>query len=186
MQILVAFTIPHRSRFPFSAQDMVVYHFYKFKWMTREQIQSRFREIEWDLKIRTARKTRLAYHQKQVPNSGSIGQAISHKDKAYCCFRWFWRQHWSWKRLRRGALIGKSSTNVHLDSNISLNNCDFCAKTCQSPPADHRAHTEPLPRQDLFFPQQPTSPSISENKHTSCRDLLETSLGECDFLFVQA
>ena len=29
--------------------------------MTREQIQSRFREIEWDLKIRTARKTRLAY-----------------------------------------------------------------------------------------------------------------------------
>ena len=63
MQILVAFTIPHRSRFPFSAQDMVVYHIYKFKWMTREQIQSRFREIEWDLKIRTARKTRLAYHR---------------------------------------------------------------------------------------------------------------------------
>ena len=61
MQILVAFTIPHRSRFPFSAQDMVVYHIYKFKWMTRVQIQSRFREVEWDLKIRTARKTRLAY-----------------------------------------------------------------------------------------------------------------------------
>ena len=63
MEILVAFTIPHRSRFPFSAQDMVVYHFSKFKWMTREQIQSRFREIEWDLKIRTARKSRLAYHR---------------------------------------------------------------------------------------------------------------------------
>ena len=42
---------------------MVVYHFYKFKWMTREQIQRRFREIEWDQKIRTARKRRLAYHR---------------------------------------------------------------------------------------------------------------------------
>ena len=63
MQILVAFTIPHRSRFPFSAQDMVVYHFYKFKWMTRAQIQRRFRQIEWEQKIRTARKTRLAYHR---------------------------------------------------------------------------------------------------------------------------
>ena len=42
---------------------MVVYHFYKFKWMTREQIQRRFREIEWDQKIRTARKRRLVYHR---------------------------------------------------------------------------------------------------------------------------
>ena len=42
---------------------MVVYHFYKYKWMTREQIEIRFRQIEWEHKIRTARKRRLAYHR---------------------------------------------------------------------------------------------------------------------------
>ena len=56
-------SISHRSHFAFSAQAMVVYHFYKFKWMSRGQIQRRFRQIEWEQKIRTARKTRLAYHR---------------------------------------------------------------------------------------------------------------------------
>ena len=42
---------------------MVVYHFWDFKWLTRQQIHRRFREIDWDLKIRTARKRRLAYHR---------------------------------------------------------------------------------------------------------------------------
>ena len=56
-------SISHRSHFPFSAQAMVVYHFYKYKWMTREQIEIRFRQIEWEHKIRTARKRRLAYQR---------------------------------------------------------------------------------------------------------------------------
>ena len=42
---------------------MVVYHFYKFKWMTRGQLQRRFRQIVWQQKIRTARKRRLAYQR---------------------------------------------------------------------------------------------------------------------------
>ena len=31
--------------------------------MTREQIERRFRPIEWEQKIRTAQKRRLAYHR---------------------------------------------------------------------------------------------------------------------------
>ena len=36
---------------------------YKFKWMTCGQLQRRCRQIEWQQKIRTARKRRLAYHR---------------------------------------------------------------------------------------------------------------------------
>ena len=54
----------HRIHFfSFQSQEMVVYKFYKYKWMTREQIHRRFRQIDWERKIRTARRTRLAYHR---------------------------------------------------------------------------------------------------------------------------
>ena len=54
----------HRIHFfSFQTEEMFVYKFYKYKWMTREQIMRRFRQIDWERKIRTARKTRLAYHR---------------------------------------------------------------------------------------------------------------------------
>ena len=154
MQILVALTMPHRSRFSFSAQDMVVYHFYQMDdpWADPKTLQRNWVGSE----TLHSSETKTCLSQKQAPNSGDIGRAISRADKAHHCFRWFWLQHWIWKRLRWGALMGKSSTHIHLVSNISLNSCDFCAKTCQSPPADHRAHTEPSHCLGLCPLQQPT------------------------------
>ena len=60
---LKCFTPKVARNFPFSAQERVASHVYKFKWMTRGQLQRRFRQIVWQQKIRTARKRRLAYHR---------------------------------------------------------------------------------------------------------------------------
>ena len=49
--------------------------------------------------------------QEQTSRFGSVGRAVSRVDKEHHCFRWFWRQHWFWKRLKRGALIWKSSNS---------------------------------------------------------------------------
>ena len=71
--------------------------------------------------------------------------------------------NFTWLRLVLKKM--RFSKIANLVNAPAIHNQDIVARTFQSPPADHRAHTEPLSRQDLFFPQQPTSPSISENKH---------------------
>ena len=49
--------------------------------------------------------------KEQTSRFGSVSRAVSRVDKEHYCFRWFWCQHWIWKRLRWGALIWKSSNS---------------------------------------------------------------------------
>ena len=52
---------------------------------------------------------------------------------------------------------------ANLGNAPAIHNKDIVVKTCQSPPAARRAHTEPLARQGLFSPHQPT-----ETPHGLC------------------
>ena len=72
--------------------------------------------------------------QEQTSRFGSVGRAVSRVDKEHHCFRWFWRQHWFWKRLRRRALIWKSSNScVQIVLLIPLAYSDCLQRLCDRP-----------------------------------------------------
>ena len=67
--------------------------------------------------------------------------------------------HLAASRLKKKAVF----KNSNLGNAPAIHNKDIVVKTCQSPPAARRAHTEPLARQGLFSPHQPT-----ETPHGLC------------------